>query len=126
MFMYDKSFKGFRYVCPYCFNEWKDCACMAYPQTLIQIDKKILPTIRVLNQKHYFTDSCCEGHVGDGDFIYIIFRKTYKIKTFPKGFSGSGDGVRADITGKSIEARKRKKRALHAALYQWACELEER
>ena len=71
------------------------------------------------------TDECCEGHVGLSDRIYISFWKSYKTKTPPpKGFIGGLSLLTADITGSSIEAKKRKKRQLLNNLAAWADSLE--
>ncbi len=125
--MNEKNIKNYLYVCPYCFNVVKECECFAYPPTLIQIDKNMLPIIRELNKKMFLTEMCCEGHIGLNEFMYIEFKKNYKFKTpLPKGFVGGGNYIRAKITGSSEQAKKRKKRALLNDLYRWACEIDAR
>lgn len=125
--MYEKNLKNYVYVCPRCFNKIKECTCDFFPDSLVQLDRNIWPIIKVLNEKWYFTENCCEGHIGANEMMYILFRKTYKIKTPPpKGFEGNGSGLRAKITGSSDQAKKRNKRRLLNSLYEWACELESR
>ena len=125
--MYEKILKNYVYVCPRCFNKPAECTCVTLPFTLVQIDKNIWPTIKVLNEKRYVTDQCCEGHIGANEMMYVLFAKSYKIKTpLPKGFVGGSVGLKANITGSSDEAKKRKKRKLLNELYAWACSLESR
>ena len=125
--MYEKNLKNYVYVCPRCFNKPENCSCDFLPLSLVQIDKNILPTIKVLNEKWYFTENCCEGHIGSNESMYILFRKNYKSKiALPKGFEGNLGALKANITGSSEEAKKRKKRELLKSLYEWACSLESR
>ena len=124
-----KKLKSYVYVCPCCFNKVEHCTCMHLPWNLIQIDKNILPIIKVLNEKYYFTDSCCEGHIEENQqpFIYITFKKTHRIKEpVPKGVVFMGGSLRADIPGSSDDARKRNKRKLLKSIYEWACKLEDK
>lgn len=124
--MYIKDSKLFVYVCPYCYNKLETCTCERLPETLIQIDKKIWKTIKLLNDKGYHTEACCEGHpvqLQRKDGIYIMFKKSHKnCRSIPAGFSGSLEEgvVYANITGKSIEAMKRKQRSLLKDLHLWA------
>lgn len=123
--MYEKNLKQYVYVCPNCFNKLENCTCPILPFNLLQLDKNIWPIIKVLNEKGYRTDECCEGHVGSSERIYIFFSKKYKSKTpLPKGFRGDMNFVAAEITGSSIDAKKRKKRQLLNALSAWADSLE--
>ncbi len=125
--MNEKNIKNFLYVCPNCLNELKKCECYCYPDTLIQIDKNIYPIIKELNKRHYITESCCEGHIGSNEFMYISFKKKYKFKTpLPNGIDGKESHIKADIKGSSEQAKKRKKRELLNKLYKWVCDLEER
>ena len=125
--MCEKILKIYVYICPKCFNKPADCTCPILPLSLIQIDKNIWPTIKVLNEKRHFTESCCEGHIGANEMIYILFKKKQKINVpLPKGFEGNLYGLKANITGNSDEAKKRKKRKLLNDLYNWACSLESR
>ena len=123
--MYAKNLNHYVYVCPCCFNTPAECTCAILPLALIQVDKQIWPTIKELNRKGYLTESCCEGHVGYNEMIYVLFKKKHKINsTLPKGFEGDATGLRAIITGSSDNGKKRKKRQLLNALYEWACLLE--
>lgn len=123
--MNEKNINLYSYVCPNCFNKIKECECEIYPWSLVQIDKNMLPIVRELNKKMFFTESCCEGHIGANEKIYIIFRKKYKFKVcFPKEFVGDGSYISATITGTSEQAKKRKKQRLLKSLYAWACELD--
>lgn len=125
--MYEKNTKQYVYVCPNCFNKLGNCTCPILPFTLLQLDKNIWPIIKTLNEKGYRTDECCEGHVGSCERIYIFFNKRYKSNTpLPEAFSGDMSFIAADITGKSIDAKKRKKRQLLNQLSAWANSLEKR
>ncbi len=124
--MNEKDPKLYLYVCPNCFNVLKECTCDMYPWTLIQIDKKIHPIIKELNRKCFYTEMCCEGHIGTNEFIYIEFKGKYKIKPLPNGFEGDGSYIRGEIKGKSIESKKNNKRRLLKELYDWAIHLEPR
>lgn len=125
--MNEKNIRLYSYVCPNCLNVIGECTCDAYPWTLIQIDKKILPIIRELNRKCYFTDMCCEGHIGSNEFMYIEFKRKYKFKKdLPKDFVGDGSYLKAPIVGKSEEAKKRNKQKLLKRLYEWVIDLEPR
>ena len=125
--MYGNKLKDYRYVCPLCFNTVEQCECPQYPETLIQLDKRMVPIIRELNRKLYRTTWSCEGHVGHFEKIMIMFQKDYKFKkkSIPKGFEYSGIGISAEITGSSDDAKKRNKRRLLNDLYEWACSLED-
>ena len=123
--MRTKNLRDFVYVCPHCINPLRDCVCDAYPMKLIQLDRNIWPIVKVLNEKWYVTDSCCEGHIDSNHKIYIGFARRYHFtQPIPKGFSGNGFVLCADISAASVQAIQRKKRRLLNALYDWACELE--
>ena len=95
------------------------------PDTLIQLDRKIWPIIKALNEKGYMTYSCCEGHIGGNEKIYIMFSKSYKIKTAtPEGVEYKKGLLIAKINGKSDEAKKRNKRNLLNKINEWVCNLE--
>ncbi len=118
--------KNYLYVCPRCFNVVEKCTCFAYPHNLIQIDKNILPIIKLLNQKMYITDMCCEGHVGGCERMHIIFKKEYKFKGLPENFTRYKEVICADITGSTERAKKINKTKLLKNLYKWAESLEYR
>lgn len=125
--MCEKNLKNYVYVCPRCFNRVEQCTCEYYPESLAQLDRNIWPIVKVLNEKWYFTDSCCEGHIGSNEMMYIIFKKSYKFKVpLPKGFEGNSATLKANICGRSEQAKKRNKRKLLNSLYDWACSLESR
>ncbi len=124
--MNEKNSKIYSYVCPNCLSVLNECTCDVYPWTLIQIDKKMLPIIKELNRKCFYTEMCCEGHIGSNEFMYIEFTKKYKIKSLPKGFDGDGSYIRGQINGRTVEAKKRNKRQLLKRLYEWAIQLEPR
>lgn len=123
--MHKRDVRNYYYVCPTCLSVPENCSCSLLPETLMQIDKRMLPIIRELNKKWYVTTSCCEGHVGHYEQIYIMFKSKHKFKLpLPKGFEGNGSYLKSPITGTTEEAKKRKKRQLLNSLYLWACELE--
>lgn len=56
--------------------------------TLIEIDELLIPTIKLLNDKGYYTEFCCSGHyTGQHPRAYIKFREGIDIPTIPKGFT---------------------------------------
>lgn len=83
------------YVCPICFNRIKNCTCEFDSFNLIMIDRKIQTIIKKLNQKHYFTQACCEGHYkGQNKIVsgYISF-KTNKPEGCPQGWKVSRNEI---------------------------------
>lgn len=123
--MHEKSLRDYVYVCPRCFKPVKECTCSEYPEKLVQLVRKIWPTVRILNEKWYLTEMCCEGHIDRGDRIFVLFYEKYRFSApIPKGFESGGDYLCASITGASEQAKQRKKRDLLNALYNWACALE--
>lgn len=84
----DKSMYD-NYVCPYCFYTLDKCTCENYPHySIIWVDKGIQEIIRILNEKGYDTQYCCESHE-PMDKIYIMFRGRYgfgETLPMPKGF----------------------------------------
>lgn len=82
--------KDLAYVCPFCVREIEDCRCEMYPYFLMQIDRMILPIVRILNEKGYKTTGCCAGHPDQEEFlstgIYISFDKDYDMdEPIPEG-----------------------------------------
>ena len=71
-----KHLNEFTYICPSCFRELDDCRCASYSYFLVQIDKLIVPFIRVLNKKGYTTTACCSGHIEEDHCcsIYVAFK----------------------------------------------------
>lgn len=55
--------------------------------SLIEVDELMLPTIKILNQKGYFTKFCCSGHYYDQHPEgYITFYEDIKLPNIPKGW----------------------------------------
>lgn len=55
--------------------------------TLIEIDELLIPTIKILNDKGYFTKFCCSGHyTGQHPRAYIVFQEGIDIPFVPNGF----------------------------------------
>ena len=82
----EDSLEEIAYVCPRCLEELHDCVCDHYPFYLIQIDRKMLPIIRTLNQKGYVTSSCCAGHVRSKSNIHVQFADPYDFASeIPEG-----------------------------------------
>ena len=112
------------YVCPRCFRRPRNCFCRACPETLIQIDKNILPTIQVLNEKGFVTECSCEGHIGESGALFILFCLTYQFShPLPDGFIGDGSTILSNISGNSEQEKRRDKREKLARLYSWASSL---
>lgn len=65
--------KHLDYVCPHCWHSVDECTCEYQPWKLIQIDRNMQPIIRILNEKGYVTEFCCESHDVHGN-MYIKFR----------------------------------------------------
>ena len=123
--MYYNELKVYKYVCPYCINEVDKCICEEYPESLIQIDKNMVPIIRELNRKWYRTCSSCEGHIGKIDKMYILFSRKHKFqKLLSKNFIIAADHIIGTIPGKTEEAKKRNKSRMLKELFEWACGLE--
>lgn len=118
-----KDLDQFKYVCPHCWNTIDKCVCHSYPYFLIQIDNNILPIIKILNMKKYYTSSSCEGHI-DQEYtnVYIVFRDYYSFPiSFPKGGHFSSNAVLTyEIYGKTNEERNKSKNKILKELYQWA------
>lgn len=103
------------YVCAYCFNQLPQCTCDCGNFTLIQIDENIQYAVRVLNEKGWITQFCCEGHYtegGKGDVLYIAFDKWIELPSVPVGWELKKHGdtimIECDCKSKSKVAEKRK------------------
>lgn len=72
----------YAYICPHCYYELTECRCSGYPYYLVQVDKHMVPVVRLLNQKGYITTACCAGHLDNlrGRTIYIAFDKEHKFE----------------------------------------------
>lgn len=108
----------FTYVCQHCMYELDSCKCDSYPYSLIQIDTKILPVIRELNKKGYYTLACCAGHFVEPDYIrrgiYILFKESYIFNLpVPKGWKYTAEGsmhfdIKEDADKEEFEAIRNK------------------
>ncbi|MED1125399.1 hypothetical protein [Bacillus atrophaeus] len=69
---------GMRFLCP-------KRGCRG---DVVEIDDILVPTIILLNQKGYYTESCCSGHLEDlTRTSYIIFNEVVeKLPSVPRGF----------------------------------------
>ena len=78
------------FVCYRCFRQLHQCTCSCFPPySLIHIDTGIQDAIRVLNEKGYCSNGCCEGHYqGVCQSTYVSFiRDFFKEDTeMPEGF----------------------------------------
>lgn len=52
-----------------------------------EIDEKIAPHIKKLNDKGYLTDMCCAGHPEEGKCGYIIFDAITSLTLLDRGLS---------------------------------------
>ena len=88
----EKSNLASNYVCEKCWYQLDDCVCekpFFPPKTLIHIDVNIQSIIRVLNNKGYDTNYCCEGHYTDTfKQMYVSFcnRNNFSRVGLPSGF----------------------------------------
>lgn len=83
-----KNLKAYRsYVCPNCFHQLNKCTCKIFPPySLLFIDELIQEHIRILNEKGYRTNGCCESHYnGVCICIYISFGRD-SFDSVPEGF----------------------------------------
>ena len=91
---------GSKYLCLYCgevydssglnINELVEdiwCPKTNCYGTLVEIDELLIPTIKILNDKGYFTKFCCSGHyTGQHPRAYIVFQEGIDIPFVPSGF----------------------------------------
>lgn len=102
----------YNYVCPRCFHQIDKCCCKSKPfYSLWWIDLNIQEVIRILNEKGYKTQYCCESH-SPHDTIYIAFFNGSgygfgEKLPVPEGFRARGGSVIEHIYGKDSRARKR-------------------
>ena len=55
---------------------------------IIEVDELLIPTIRILNQKGYYTKACCSGHYyGQHSNGYIMFEEDIDIPSLPCGWT---------------------------------------
>ena len=78
------------YVCEKCFHRPMECTCNFKPWSLRFIDRGIQEHVRILNEKGYITNGCCESHYkGVCTNINICFIRDYgfgKTLPLPDGF----------------------------------------
>lgn len=81
--VYDKD----KIKADYCYdNIW--CPKSNCVGNLIEIDELMIPTIKILNQKGYFTRFCCSGHYYDQHPNgYIMFEEGIEIPNIPKDWN---------------------------------------
>ena len=69
------------------------CDYVGCPKTncvgqLIEIDELMIPTIKILNQKGYYTKFCCSGHYyGQHPNGYIMFEENIDVPNLPIGWN---------------------------------------
>ena len=70
--------KKYIQCCPICL-----CTDCKHDYRKIEIDSKIYPIIKTLNDKGYRTSFCCEGHFEKSIFqLYILFSKQYDFSKY--------------------------------------------
>lgn len=114
------------YVCPYCFRQINKCTCELPVWHLIMVDSGIQEHIRILNQKGYKTNGCCESHYDENSIcIYITFAINYgfgETILLPEGFRSikSKYGIEYRYKSKlSEEERNIQKEQKLAELLEW-------
>lgn len=70
---------------------------------LVEIDELMIPTIKILNQKGYFTKFCCSGHYYDQHPNgYITFEEDIELPNLPKRWnkvqSGKCITIRSEVS----------------------------
>ena len=118
------------YVCPSCFERLENCKCKFAPWSLMMVDENIQEVIRILNQKAYITNGCCESHYDGNPILYVSFIEPYNIG-LPEGFAFSKQKTCIDYVFKKKElTTKEKYEELKAkklnALLEWAKSLPDR
>ena len=99
----------FKYACPHCWQEMTSCKCRSYPYFLIQIDVNLLPIVKTLYFKGYFTTGSFEGHCEtEYGELYLSFKECYNFnKSLPKGVMLSDNGrLSAIYEGDTIEEQE--------------------
>lgn len=111
------------YVCPYCFRRVEECVCKLPPWSLIMIDGGIQEHIRLLNEKEYITNGCCEGHYKSHcTEPYVSFVKEYDFEAIPDGFTYNRKRkmiVGHKIKGDTLEIYEANKNILLENLKKW-------
>jgi hypothetical protein len=69
------------------FDDYNFCPKSNCIGEVVEIDELLIPTIKILNQKGYYTKFCCSGHYyGQHPNGYISFEEGIDIPFLPKGF----------------------------------------
>ena len=117
--------KYLNYVCNRCLLSLDKCQCKYRSYTLIQIDRKIQDTIKLLNEKFYQTVASCEGHYNEVGGLYISFMYDYNfdVNSLPIGFKYNNKqrilsyNYKDKVTEQQFEIEKEK---ATSALLSWA------
>jgi len=118
-----KNLEDYVYVCPHCTNVVDNCICDELPYSLVRLGRNIWPSIKVLDEKWYITESSIE----DSEQICINFLKDNEfLRAIPEGFTQRGCVLFANIDGITEEERRLNKEKLLDKLYAWACSLPDR
>lgn len=118
------------YVCPKCFHQLNKCTCEYFPPySLIFVDEKIQDIVRILNEKGYCTNGCCESHFkGDCVTLYVTFCVSTLFKNaLPDGFKyiKQGHGIGYEYPKKITEQEFNElKQQKLAELLEWAKNLD--
>ena len=70
------------------FADYKFCPKSNCLGKIVDVDELLIPTIKILNQKGYYTRFCCSGHYYEQHPNgYISFEEDIDIPYLPKGFT---------------------------------------
>lgn len=68
-------------------KEWISCPNTKCVGQIIEVDELMLPIIKILNQKGYYTKFCCSGHsYNEVSQCYIMFEKDIELSNAPNGY----------------------------------------
>lgn len=71
------------FVCNKCLERIDLVKCNCKNRKVVDIDRLIYPTIKLLNEKGYITDYCCSGHANCKlDNPYILFKYNYEFSNY--------------------------------------------
>lgn len=105
-----------KYLCLDCFDvydsellnsEYRDfyeglCPKVNCEGKIICVDELMIPVIKVLNQKGYFTKFCCSGHYPGNNQTYIMFEDCIELPSLPNGFYFDNNNSNVTIRSKSV------------------------
>lgn len=119
-----KSYKD--YVCPKCFFKIDKCNCQTQSYTLLMIDEPIQKAIKILNEKLYYTESCCAGHYQRSKLssMYICF--SFFPSNIPQDWIKSGNGIYYNFKPQNKKEFVETQIRELAKLNSWAQELKNR